>query len=355
MKNFLTLSRHELLRKVGSMKQLASIEPVTFLAGRAKGLHGFDVRNARLRYLVVSDRAMDIGQIEFDGIPMAWVSPVGYSAGTFYEPMGDGWQRNFSGGLLTTCGLTQVGEPCMDGSEQLGLHGRISNTPATHTSYDEYWDEESYILKVSGKVSESVLFGEHLELQRSIVTSYGSHFLRIQDKVVNQGFQEAPFMFLYHINVGFPLVDEHSSIVCAASHVSAWNGTPKANLAEFDKIPSPHPAVNEEVIHLDLAPSSDGYCYCLLVNPVEELAVYLKFHKEQFPRFSLWKGIKEGVYSIGFEPSNCGLNGRVFEKQTGHLQYIKPFEEKMFETELGFFHSMEEILHFKKEKFGDKQ
>ena len=31
---------------------------------------------------------------------------------------------------MTTCGLTYMGAPCTDAGDTLGLHGRISNTPA---------------------------------------------------------------------------------------------------------------------------------------------------------------------------------------------------------------------------------
>ncbi|MET3292974.1 UNVERIFIED_CONTAM: hypothetical protein ABID98_005671 [Brevibacillus sp. OAP136] len=352
MRAYLNLKKYELLRKVGSIKQVAGIEMISFMDGRAKGVQGFDVRNGRLRFTVLSDRALDIGQVEFDGIPFAWLSPVGYSSGYFYEPEADGWQRNFSGGLLTTCGLTQVGEPCVDGSEQLGLHGRISNTPASQVAYEENWDGETLVLSVKGKVGQTVLFGENLEMHRTITTRYGAQTIQIHDRVINQGFQPAPLLFLYHINLGFPLVDEHSYLVCSAGNVTAWEGTPAANLEKFDKIPPPDQNVNEEVIHVDVQPAEDQYCYALLVNPNEELAFFIKFRKRQFPRFSIWKGIREGVYCLGFEPSNCGLNGRLHEKENGQLEWLAPFAERHFEAEFGFLQSTAAIQKFIEVTFG---
>ena len=41
------------------------------------------------------------------------------------------WLYSFAGGLLTTCGLTHVGGPEEDEFGRRGLHGRISNLPAT--------------------------------------------------------------------------------------------------------------------------------------------------------------------------------------------------------------------------------
>jgi hypothetical protein len=63
-------------------------------------------------------------------VPLAWVSPTGVVAPHFRELQGEGWLRSFGGGLLVTCGLQNVGEPSERGGEELGLHGRISNTPA---------------------------------------------------------------------------------------------------------------------------------------------------------------------------------------------------------------------------------
>lgn len=46
------------------------------------------------------------------------------------------------GGLLTTCWLTQVGAPGVDGDEVLGIHGRISHLPAESVNVHEAWQTE---------------------------------------------------------------------------------------------------------------------------------------------------------------------------------------------------------------------
>lgn len=331
------------LSRIGSIRQLAGIEPIVLQEGKAAGVKAFDVRNGRLRFHVLADRGMDIGQVECEGVPFAWISPVGYAASAYYEPDGNGWLRNFAGGLLTTCGLTQTGEACQDGEEKLGLHGRISNLPATQVSHRERWDGDVYRLSVSGVVTQSSLYGEYVELQRAITTEYGSNEILVEDTVTNCGHSASPFMFMYHINLGFPLVDEGAVIVANCTSIRAWEGTPTADLPAYHEVPPPSDTVDEEVLHLDINPSADGNGYVMLANRERGIGFYLKYNTVQFPAFSLWKGIRKGVYCIGFEPANCGLNGRVRERSGRGVASLQPQESSLFSTRFGFLTTAKEI------------
>ena len=126
------LSKAELLRHVGHMDQLAGIRLVEAGDGKARGSRMLDVwTGTGLRLQVNADRALDISSCDYKGMPLSWRSPAGNVHPAYYEPQGIGWLRSFPGGLLTTCGLDQFGLPSQDGSTDLGLHGRISNTPAS--------------------------------------------------------------------------------------------------------------------------------------------------------------------------------------------------------------------------------
>jgi hypothetical protein len=48
-----------------------------------------------------------------------------------------GFQQSFYGGLLVGCGLRWMGARSTDGEEPLGLHGRLSNTPAEQVAVDK--------------------------------------------------------------------------------------------------------------------------------------------------------------------------------------------------------------------------
>ena len=100
-----------------------------------RGIRIADVDNGSgLRFAVLLDRGMDIGDASFNGVPFAYQSPVGMVHPPYFEPDGYRWLRSFGGGLMTGCGLRNVGNPeveegmCVTGPQ--GLHGRLSNTPA---------------------------------------------------------------------------------------------------------------------------------------------------------------------------------------------------------------------------------
>ncbi len=130
------LTGGELRRRVGRLGQVAGIEPFVFDDGPARGVRALRFRAGGLSFDVLADRGLDIGAFEHRGVPLAWLSHTGVVSPAFYEPAGEGWLRSFGGGLLVTCGLTNVGPPGRRGGEALGLHGRASNTPASNVSHE---------------------------------------------------------------------------------------------------------------------------------------------------------------------------------------------------------------------------
>ena len=192
-----SLTRRDLLRRVGRLEQVAGIEPFVFDDGPARGVRAFRFRTGGgLSFDVLLDRGMDLGFAEHEGTPLAWLSQKGVVAPSFYEPEGEGWLRSFPGGLLVTCGLRNVGPPGEREGEELGLHGRASNIPASRVSYDASWNEEGCILETSGQIRESSVFGSNLVLRRRISARVGEARVRIEDEIENEGFGPEPLMVL---------------------------------------------------------------------------------------------------------------------------------------------------------------
>ncbi|MCI8853325.1 MAG: DUF4432 family protein [Lachnospiraceae bacterium] len=81
---------------------------------------------------------------------------------------------------------------------------------------------------------QSRFYGEDLLFPREICTSFGSHKITLRDTVENLDFSPAPVFLLYHINFGFPLLDENTYISCPSVEKvvprtsSAASGLPKA-------------------------------------------------------------------------------------------------------------------------------
>ena len=204
----------ELIQKVGDISQICGVKILEMKDGRSSG-----VQIARfwtgsgLEFDVNISRGMGMGAFRYKGIPFAWISATGDVAPWYYEPRGGGLDRSYAGGLMHNSGLRQVGAPCEDEGEELGLHGRISNIPADQVCAEGHWDGDEYNISVSGKVREVSALGENLILSRKIFTKLGSSEVCIEDTIENAGPASSPHMILYHTNFGFPLIDKGSRLV----------------------------------------------------------------------------------------------------------------------------------------------
>lgn len=202
-------ARREIARAwVGDMSQLCGIDRYELAEGCEKGVAVARVRTGSgFAFEVLLDRGMGIGLAELGGQALSWLSPAGRVAPQFYEPEGLGWLRGFPGGLMVTCGLTQVGSPAVDvNGERLGLHGRISYVPAENVSVHGRWEGDDYVMEVSGQMREVSALGENLLLTRTIRAKWGESKLCLHDVVENRGHDPVPHMILYHFNFGFPLL-----------------------------------------------------------------------------------------------------------------------------------------------------
>mgnify|MGYP006304069093 CR=1 FL=1 len=99
-----SLSRAEILHRVGDISQICDARRSILSEGRSRGVEIVDVYNAAgLRFTIVPSRGMDISHASYKGMPFAWRSAVGEISPFLYQPEGYEWLRSFFGGLLTTC------------------------------------------------------------------------------------------------------------------------------------------------------------------------------------------------------------------------------------------------------------
>src|SRR5690554_4023064 len=134
-------TKEELLKYIGRIEQVGGIKEYTLSEGKSKGMKAIDINTGLIRFTILPDRCLDIAHMSYKSIPISWISRVGLTAPEFYETEGLGWLRSFFGGLVTTCGLKNIGKP----SGGVGLHGRISNTPAEKLSISEEWTDGKYV------------------------------------------------------------------------------------------------------------------------------------------------------------------------------------------------------------------
>jgi len=412
MRDFVIDKDRSLMKYMGNMSQLAGAKRYEFIDGKAKGVEAVDIRTGTgFEYTVLPGRGMDIAYCSFKGVPISYISKTGIVSPHYYESSGMGWLRNFFGGLLTTCGLSNVGKPCDDdheivgisyhglqeeisnscaynvciiedwtedkdyivspagqsnvgkpfdykrgalGVQHYGLHGRISNSCAYNVCVTEDWiNDNDYIISASGKVKEAQLHGESLVLTRTVESCLGSNSLIIADNIENQARYSIPLMLLYHINIGYPILDENSRFILNSRNIEANDEFSKKLIDKFDSFTSPVLGKKENVYFYDLKTDKDGQTTVAVVNDRLEIGVYVKFNKTELPEFTEWKMMGESEYVLGLEPGNCLPIGRKESKGNGSLEYLEPYERKNVSLEIGVLQNKREISEFedKIEKF----
>jgi len=344
-------SKKDLLARVGDVSQIAGVRLCTLGDGVERGVRAAEFRTGSgLDFTVLVDRGLDISTASYKGRSLAWRSSTGDVTPAFFEEPGLGWLRSFYGGLVVTCGLTYAGAPNVDQGKPLGLHGRVSNLPASNVLADGAWDGDSYVMWVQGKVRETTVFGENLELSRKITARLGESKIWIHDTVTNLGYRETEHMILYHINLGFPIIDEGGKLVAPVLDYKPRDADAEIEKEKYGSFPAPTPGFRERVYYLEMAEDSDGNVSAALVNPGfrngRGFGFYAKYPKRELPKFTEWKMTAEGTYVVGLEPANCWVEGRAKERERGALQFLKPGETREYHLELGVLTSAEEIARF---------
>lgn len=336
-----TLTQKELRKRIGLMDQIAGVRMVTLESGHARGSRAAIVQTGSgLEFTILIDRCLDLGSVTYNGAAIGWRSSVGDVAPQYFEPEHIRWLRSFQGGLVATCGLSNVGAP-QEGSEVtgLGLHGRIGATPAQDVSVSQEWEDGQYVMRVSGIMREASVFGEKFALKRTITAWLGEARIALHDELTNEGFKPTPFQLLYHVNVGWPVVDAGARILAPSKKVTPRDGVAQTGIATWDQLTAPQHVYPEQVFYHDMKPGKDGMATVAIVNgecaEPGQLGMYLRYSTATLPRFAQWKMMGEQEYVVGLEPANCGVQGRAVDEAAGLLHVLAPGQTVTYDLELG--------------------
>lgn len=329
------LTKKELLQRVGNIESIAGVHPIMMLSGPALGLRVFQVNCGRLRFQVLIDRCLDIGECYYDGMPIHFLSRTG-TTNSLRHNEGANAIRSVMGGLMFTCGLLHVGASVTDDTGcTLPMHGRIRNTPATNECAYGYWEGDEYYLTIKGEMRETALFGSNLVLRRTISVKLGEDIIYIHDKFENEGFVSSPLKLLYHCNLGYPLLDETAYMKVNSSQIVArdeWTQScmelspPTQCQAPIDNFP--------EQVFYHRVHAEEGYRKAALVNPTKGLMFTIRFGAEELTGLTQWKSRGSGDYVLGMEPTNCLPKGIGHPRGVGDVRIIQPGEVVC--TELSF-------------------
>lgn len=317
--------------RLGAAAQVAWIDRFVETDGPAQGARRLRlVAGGGIEVDVHPDRALDLGRVSVDGRQLAWISPTGITAPGLADPSGDGWVKTFGGGLLSTIGLDGFGPSGEEDGLLLGTHGRIHAVPAVVTVAGEL----DGALVVRGTVRQATAFGEHLRLNREIQMPLGGRSITVVDTVENEGAAPAEWMLLYHVNLGWPLLDEGAVIDAGVREVISRDEDAAAGLADWNLIGPPEAEAREQVFQ-GVVEGDEGVVS--LVNERRGLALDLRFSSETLPWLNVWKLLRSRNYVLGIEPTNTpALGGRAAARAAGILPRLEPGESRRMTLELSF-------------------
>ena len=320
---------------VGHISQLFDVRSYRLCGGRQEGVRAVDIcTGSGLEVTVLPDRCMDLYQVKFQGKNLCFQTAAGITAPAYYDKEGNEWLRGFFAGFLTTCGLTTIGNGSHDEGEALGLHGRISNTPADDFCVSTVLRDGVPTAVLRGVMNESVLFGNCLSLTREITCAYGDNHIRLTDIVENIGPRTVPHMILYHHNMGYPLVSEKASLVIPTSSVKARNVYSAQNLSLWKQIDPPEQNAQERCYYHELEADDNGMTVVGIDNPTENLRMRLRFSTRELPYFIQWRMLGEREYVIGLEPGNAPIEGRAAAREEGTLPFLEPGEKRVYHLDI---------------------
>ena len=305
-----------------STAQVAEITRGRYDGGPADTTRFIDMNpSGGLHLRVLVDRGFDIGPAWFRGEQIAWMSKVGPAASldqvTEYRH-----RDRFSGGLVTTCGLDNVGAP----SEGVGLHGTIGQVKADNVVTECRPNGSEWDLVARATLDDVTALARHLRLERTITTGTGRASVMVSDAVTNLGTTTEPAPILYHVNIGYPVWQPGSTLEITSDEARARDDVTPAASAPHDWSAAPDPAANApEIVHEHLGLASGT---AAVVNRHVSLRVEVVWDLDELPRLYQWTHPAAKVYALGIEPSNASALGIGDDRAAGTLPVIEPGETR---------------------------
>jgi len=320
--------------------QVGGIESYSFENGEARGTRALCVNTGGgLRYRILPDRGLDIDQVFFDQYSLAFLTHKGATKPTRALDKGLDWLKGFGGGLLTTCGPTNVGGPTTDNGEEVGLHGTHSQTAAEIESIIQPDPRAGRNeMSVTGIVRYGSLYGPCISLRRTIDSALGENWIDVRDELFNAGNTEQPHQWLLHINMGYPLCDAGAEFCYNAKKIDplADDATVKWFAQKnqgYKRMPAPlkaHDGSSSYVAYIYPKADRAGNATVGVVNRKLGLGLAIRYSTKEFPRLANWQHWGEGEYVCALEPANGGVEGRDKDRERGWLDAIAAGGKKTY-------------------------
>ena len=174
----------------------------------------------------------------------------------------------------------------------------------------------------------------------------GSNDIELHDVVVNRGFSRTPHMYMYHVNVGHPIVAEGSRYLAPIADVvwAAHDGDDYARQnVPYHTMPAPRQNFREQVWQHELAVDSLGHAPVAIVNDGLGVGFEVVSRKDQFPCMLQWQNMQAGLYVLGIEPSTNHVQGHEAARERDELIWLEHGDERRYDVTFRVLAGKDEI------------
>jgi len=278
-----------MLAQISNLTQIASVRRSRITSGVGAGLDIIDCDNGKIRFILNESKALDVMQLYHEGQNMSFVSKNGFTTkdGEFLS--------RFEGGMVYTCGLDGIGE-----REGIEVHGSFHNNKAE--VFRAECNEKEIV--VEAYIYNTALCGRNLKMHRKIWSALGSATLTIEDKLINEGFGEEKYCLLYHVNIGYPMLDVGARVEAEVSGVESRTPFSLAKVSARPYASQPIALADETCYFLDMVKPEAS-----LINKKIGKKFTVRYSKETLPHFVHWSNMVSGDYAMGLEPATSTLDG----------------------------------------------
>ncbi|MEX0653350.1 MAG: aldose 1-epimerase family protein [Phycisphaeraceae bacterium] len=338
-----------------SIHQVGGIRTATFDYPDAGGSPACRVAlldtGAGLRFTVALDRGGDVVEAHYNHTNLAYLTPNGYKPPSHAYHRGDEWHASWPGGLVTTCGPRYIGSPRKEDGHTTSQHGQHSNTPAALTAIHQPDPRHDQLdMRLDLLIRDSRMFGPTFEIHRSYHATLGQPHFTLRDTVTNRSDTAVAHNWLYHVNLGYPLLDAGARLVFGGP-TSVWapNNFPRETekLNTLKTIPEPtrdHAGTNESCFFVDVPADTDGRAHVGLVNQARGVGIELVYPKDQLPRFANWQHFSpSGSYVTGLEPFAGSLVGKANDNHPLADQPLQSGETRTYELTVRIAHTPDQL------------
>jgi hypothetical protein len=180
-------------------------------------------------------------------------------------------------------------------------------------------------------------------LERTIETRAFAKSLTIRDVVENSGDARAPLMLMYHVNAGWPVLEDGSRLFVAADVVEPFDEEAKDGLDRYDRFHAPTKGYREKCYLITPKGDRRGESFAAVVNRARDFGLYLKWPAAELPHLVEWKMMGYRDYVVGIEPCTVHDLPREELEKRGMMPYLAAGRSREFHLEIGVLDGRAEV------------